>query len=147
MTDFRFSPRPGFRCAAGFRPPVLAVVAATWMLVTGGVAAEELVVELHGNLSGVTEEIEIEGPWLLDWHVGTDFPGSFGIEIDLVDSVWLNHKGQVLKTRYAGAGTRLFHESGAFRFRITSNLAKWRLRISKLSEEEAAAMVPRQPKK
>ncbi len=113
----------------------------------GGASAEQLIAELSGNTSGLTEAFEVEGPWLLDWHVGTDFPAAFGVQIDLVDSMFLDHKGQILKTKYAGAGTRLFYESGIFRFRITSSLAKWRLRISKISDEEAAAMVPRQKRR
>ena len=124
------------------------LVAAILLLgLSGGATAEELIVELTGDASGLTDAFEIEGPWLLDWHVGTDFPAAFGVQIDLVDSMFLDHKGQVLKTKYAGAGTRLFYESGIFRFRITSSLAKWRLRVSKISDEEAAAMVPRSPRR
>lgn len=105
-------------------------------------AAEEVLVEFSGTGNKLTEEFEVTGPWLLDWSVTTDYASEAGIEITLVDAVFLGHKGMVLRTRYPGAGTRLFRETGRLRFRINSLAVNWRLKVSTVSNEEADAMIP-----
>ncbi len=110
-----------------------------------GAQAEDSIVQFDGDASALTDEFEIEGPWLLDWHVGSEFPGSFGVEISLLDGVLLSHQGIVLKTRQAGYGTKLFRDSGNFRFRVMSSLGRWSLRVIKITEEQADQMVPIRP--
>ena len=65
------------------------------------------------------------------------------IEISLVDGPTSFHKGLVLQTKQPGNGVRLFRESGSFRFRISSTLTDWRLRIEELTREEAEQYTPR----
>lgn len=109
------------------------------------ILAEELLVEFSGQGNKLTEEFEVSGPWLLDWSVTSEYESEAGIEIDLVEAVFLGHKGNVIKARYPGAGTKLFHEAGRLRFRVIAHFANWRLRVSKISQEEADAMVPVRP--
>ena len=110
-----------------------------------GVSGEELLVEFTGTGNGLTEEFEVAGPWLLDWSITSEYESEAGIEIDLVEAVFLGHKGVVLKARYPGAGTKLFQDKGRLRFRVIANFASWRLRVSKITQEEADAMIPVRP--
>ncbi|MBT8136583.1 MAG: hypothetical protein KJO54_06185 [Gammaproteobacteria bacterium] len=107
-----------------------------------GAAAEEVLVEFSGSGNKLTEEFEVTGPWLLDWSITTDYASEAGIEINLLDAVFLGHQGMVLRTRYAGAGTKLFRETGRMRFRVISTAVNWRLKVSAITDEEADAMIP-----
>lgn len=105
--------------------------------------AEEQVAVFSGNSSATTAAFEVDGPWLLDWHVG-DFESSVaGLEVTLVDSELLRYQGFVVRTQRPGAGTKLFYNTGKFRFRVSSSFVDWRLRVSRITPEEAERMVPR----
>lgn len=90
-----------------------------------------------GSVSTTTREFQVEAPWIVDWRVNSDFQGSMAIEIALVDGPTSFHKGLVLQTKRPGNGIRLFTESGSFRFRISSTLSDWSLKIEELTREEA----------
>ncbi len=105
-------------------------------------AAAELVTTFQGTGSTVTREFEVDGPWLLTWRVGSDFPGRLGFELNLLDSMSRRPLGKIKKLRDTGNGLRLFNESGRFRFRVDASLANWHLRIEQLTPEEAAEYTP-----
>lgn len=134
--------RPGGRIAGIIRYWLIGIAIAA---IGSNALAEQLVAEFSGDRSKVTDEFNIEGPWLLDWHVSGDYSETTGIEIDLVDAVFLAHMGVVLETRQPGGGTKLFYDSGRFRFRIIATAANWRLRVSKISKTEAERMIPTRP--
>lgn len=116
------------------------------VLGAGGTAAgaAELVKEFSGTGATTTAEFEVQAPWILDWRVNSDYQQSMAIEVHLVDGATGFHKGLILQTKYAGNGVRLFNESGRFRFRISATLARWNLRVERLSREEAKLYTPRQ---
>lgn len=105
--------------------------------------AEEELVVFTGTGSKTTGEFEVKGPWLLDWSV-TGLAGTkgLGIEITLIESELLRYRGTVLSTYNPGAGTKLFTETGRLRFKVSSSLAGWRLKVSTITPEEARKMVP-----
>ena len=43
---------------------------------------------------------------------------------------------------YRSNGVRLFHTSGRYQLRISSSLARWRIKIEQLTEEEAELYTP-----
>ncbi len=131
-------PRSLLRAATTLRHLVLCIVIAGF---ANTAVAEQLVTEFKGVGDQVTEEFEISGPWLLDWHVTSDYAETLGIEVNLVDAVFLSYKGVVFVTRYPGSGTKLFYDSGRFRFKVLASMTNWRLRVSKITEEEAARMI------
>ena len=107
------------------------------------VQAEEQLVVFSGNGSTTTAEFEVDGPWLLDWFVGGFESSVAGLEVTLVESELLRYVGYVVRTQQPGAGTKLFHNTGKFRFRVSSSFVDWRLRVTRITPEEAERMVPR----
>ncbi len=125
--------------------PILKVLTILAIFGPAAAAAEERLVEFTGSGNQLTDEFEVEGPWLLDWFVTSEYPNAMGIEITLVDSIFLDHKGIVAKTRWPDSGTRLFYDTGRLRLRVVATFSDWRLRISTLTDEEAEAMIPVRP--
>ncbi len=109
------------------------------LLLAVNAGSRQLVTEFtgSGSTSTTTREFEARAPWILDWRVNSDFQGAMAIEISLVDGRTSYHKGLILQTKQPGNGVRLFNESGTFRFRISSTLARWNLKIEELTREEA----------
>ncbi|MBT8077746.1 MAG: hypothetical protein KJO31_04180 [Gammaproteobacteria bacterium] len=105
-------------------------------------SSKELVTQFNGQDNVTTGSFEVEGPWVLDWWVGSDFPTGFLIEIHLIDASTGFQHARVLRTRYPGNGVKLFHEGGRFKFRISSSLARWNLRVEEITKEEVALYRP-----
>ena len=103
---------------------------------------ERVIAEFSGNNDTMTTEFRVQAPWILDWRLSGNHTGSMGFEITLIDGKTRMHKGRILKTFRAGNGVQLFNESGTFRFRISSGFARWTLKISELSREEAELYTP-----
>jgi len=85
---------------------------------------------------------EVEAPWLLDWRLTGDFPGTLAIDVSLVEANTGVHLGKVLKSRYISNGVRLFNEGGRYQFKIDATLARWTLRVEQLTDEEAELYTP-----
>ena len=105
--------------------------------------SQELVAEFHGSRNTTTREFEVQGPWILDWRVTGDYSTSIGFELMLIDGKTRMHKGVVLRLKRAANGVKLFNEGGTYRFRISSGLAKWHLKVEEISKEEAKLYTPR----
>jgi hypothetical protein len=114
----------------------------TALILTSSAHAKELVTTFSGSDNVTTGSFEVEGPWVLDWWVSTDFPSGFLIEIHLVDASTGYQHARVLRTRRAGNGVKLFQEGGRFKFRISSSLARWNLRVEEITKEEVALYRP-----
>ena len=115
------------------------------LLLSLGASSRQLVTEFSGRGSAntTTREFEVQAPWILDWRVNSDYEGSMAIEISLVDGPTSFHKGLVVQTKQPGNGVRLFNQSGSFRFRISSTLAVYTLKVEELTAEEARQYQPR----
>ncbi len=98
----------------------------------------------EGRGSRLTDEFEIEGPWLMSWRLASDYPRNVGFHLVLVESPSGISQGNALETQQPGSGYRLFDNSGRFRFRVSSTFARWHLTIRPLSEDEAARWQPKQ---
>jgi hypothetical protein len=114
------------------------------LLAWSGLAiAKEPVREFRGSHTTETLEFEVNAPWLLDWRLGTDYPGQMGVDITLIEAGTGAYQGNVLKTKWPGNGVRLFNESGKYQFKIVSHLANWTLKVEQLTPEEAEQYTPR----
>jgi hypothetical protein len=51
----------------------------------------------------------------------------------------------VLHTKAKGNGVRLFKQGGHYQLRISSTLARWRIKVEQLTTEEAELYSPRRP--
>ena len=117
------------------------------LVVVGFVAVnaqgQQAVAEFSGNNNTTTTEFEVRAPWILNWRVTGSYTGSVGFELMLLDGKTRMHKGVILRLRRRGNGVKLFNESGTFRFRISSGLATYHLKVEEISEEDAKLYTPR----
>ncbi len=118
---------------------------AALLLILAGVSAsaEELVAEFKGNGNRTTAEFKVQGPWILDWRINSDYTRMLAFDLDLVDGRTGVLKGNVLRTKILGNGVRLFNQSGSYRFRINGSFIDWHLKVKKLTPAEAELYTPR----
>ena len=95
---------------------------------------QQAVAEFSGNNNTTTTAFEVKAPWILNWRITGNYTTSVGFELMLLDGKTRMHKGVILRTRRAGNGVKLFQESGTFRFRISSGLANYHLKVEEISE-------------
>lgn len=105
--------------------------------------AKQLVREFTGSEDTMTAEFVVDGPWLLDWRLDADFDQLVALDISLIDAKTGRHLGRVLHTKRKGNGLKLFHEPGTYRLRISSTLARWRVKIEQITAEEVEQYTPR----
>ena len=108
--------------------------------------ASELVREFTGTSSTTTATFSVESPWIMDWRLDADYEQIVALDVSLVDSKTGRHVGRVLHTKSKGNGVKLFHEAGSYQLRISATLARWRIKIEQLTDEEAELYVPIRPK-
>jgi hypothetical protein len=48
-----------------------------------------------------------------------------------------------LRTQRIGNGIKLFEEGGTYQLRISTTLARWRIKVIQISDEEAELYTPR----
>ena len=93
-----------------------------------------------------------------DQCFGTDYRASlqvvFGLimneqlvalDVTLLEGRTGRHVGRVLHTKYKGNGVKMFDQSGTFQLRISTTLARYRIKIIQLTDEEAARYTPKNP--
>ena len=83
---------------------------------------------------------------MLDWRLDGDYDQLVALDISLIDSSSGRHLGRVLHTKHKGNGVKLFEEGGVYRLRISSTLARWRIRIEQITAVEAEQYTPKQPR-
>lgn len=113
----------------------------------GSASAGDLVREFRGNQSTVTPEFTVESPWILDWRLDGDYDQLVALDIVLIEAKTGRFVGGVKSgTRqnvtYRSNGVRLFDRGGRYQLRISSTLARWRIRIEQLSDDEAELYTP-----
>ncbi|MEM7763190.1 MAG: hypothetical protein AAF290_03855 [Pseudomonadota bacterium] len=118
------------------RTRILALLA---LIMANAGHAGEVILDVSGNRSTTTRSFEVEGPWLLEWRVNSDFRDQTGFELNLMNADTGFFESRILLTRRTGNGLKLFSETGRFQFEVVSNFADWYLTVEALSEEEAAA--------
>jgi hypothetical protein len=111
------------------------------------VTASELVREFKGTGNSTTAAFSVESPWILDWRLDSDYDYRIALDIVLIDAVTGQFIGGIKSgTRsnvtYRSNGVRLFHTGGRYKFRISSSLARWTLKVEQLTEEEAELYTP-----
>jgi hypothetical protein len=113
------------------------------VLTASSVSAGELVREFRGTSNTTTAKFTVESPWVLDWYVNGDYEQLLALDIQLVNADTGFTVGRVLHTKVQGDGVKLFYSAGTYRLRISSTLARWRLKVEQLTEEEAELYTPR----
>lgn len=115
-----------------------------WLLLAAPVAqAERIVKEFSGSENTTTAMFTVESPWLLDWRLDADYENFVALEISLVEAHGGRHVGRILRTQRKGNGIKLFEEGGTYQLRVSTTLARWRIKIIQISDEEAELYTPR----
>ena len=113
------------------------------LLLSTSVAAAERVAEFRGTDNKTTAIFRVESPWILDWRLDGDYEALVALDITLLEAHGGRHVGRVLHTKRKGNGVKLFDQGGTYQLRISSTLARWRVKIEQLSDEEAELYTPR----
>jgi hypothetical protein len=122
-------------------------VAALLLALSASASAGSVVKEFKGNATMTTPPFHVNSPWIIDWRLDGDYEQLVALDITLVEARTGKHVGRVLHTKRKGNGVKLFLESGVYQLRISSTLARWRVKVEQLSEEEAELYAPKRPPK
>jgi hypothetical protein len=113
------------------------------VLVATSVSGAEIIKEFRGSNSTTTAEFRVDGPWLLDWRLDSDFSNLVALDITLVEAKTGRHLGRILHTKRKGNGLKLFNDGGVYQLRISSTLGRWTIKIQQITAEEAPLYTPR----
>ena len=105
--------------------------------------SKELIKQFSGSGTAVTTEFEVRAPWILDWRVNSEYQQSMAIEISLIDSSTGFLSGLIIQTKHVGNGLKLFQQGGKYRFRISSTLTNWYLKVEEITEAEIELYKPK----
>ena len=109
-------------------------------------SAERLVAEFKGTGNSTTAEFKVNGPWIIDWRINSDYEHMLSFDLDLVDARTGVLIGSVKRTKTLGNGVRLFNRSGSFKLRVNGSLVYWHLKVKSLTQAEADRYTPRTPR-
>ncbi len=112
-------------------------------LIAAPTFGKETVRDFSGTGNTTTPIFTVDSPWLLDWRLDGDYEKLVALDITLVEARTGRHVGKVLHTKYKGNGVKLFTDGGSYQLRISSTLARWRIRIQQITDEEAKLYTPR----
>ena len=117
----------------------LAVISATPI----AAGAEELVREFKGTESTITSTFDVDGPWLLDWRVNSNYSRFMAIDIVLLDGQTGFQVGRVKHKKEPDNGLRLFRTGGRYKVRVDSSHTRWQVKIIQITEAEAELYTPK----
>ena len=116
---------------------------AALLIAAAAANAGEVVARFSGSGNTTTAAFEVDGPWLLDWRINSDYRMQSAFELHLINAETGFFDSRILKTQRVGNGLKLFRETGRFRFEISANFTDWNLTVTQLTEEEAAEYLPK----
>lgn len=137
--------RPAKRCILTAKTRIIAGLSLL-VAAAANASAAELVREFTGTRDTITSSFTVESPWIIDWRLDADYEQLVALDVTLIEAKTGRHVGRVLHTKIKGNGVKLFRQSGTYQLRISSTLARWRIKVEQLSEEEAELYVPRRPR-
>lgn len=115
-----------------------------FLFIAGSAGSTGVVREFSGTSSTTTVDFEVHAPWILDWRVNGDFPAMLGLQVNLINAKNGAHVGQVVKVSDRAAdGVSLFQQSGRYRIRVDSTLARWTIKIEEISKDDAKLYTPK----
>jgi hypothetical protein len=105
--------------------------------------AEELVTKFEGKDSTITASFSVNGPWLLDWRVNSDYTRSMAIDIVLLDAETGLQVGRVKHKKEPDNGLRLFDQGGRYKIRIDASHTRWQVKIIQITKADAELYTPK----
>jgi hypothetical protein len=122
---------------------IVAVTFTAWPGFSTVAAAEELLREFAGTESTITSTFSVDGPWLLDWRVNSDFSRFMAVDIVLLDGETGFQVGLIKHKKEPDNGLRLFRRGGRYKVRVDSSHTRWQVKIIQITEAEAERYTPR----
>lgn len=116
---------------------ILSLVA---LVAASAVLAETATIRLTGHESSKPPLFTVEGPWVLDWNLRSEFPMLANFEMRLYDGESDEFIGTIAQLEGTGAGLKLFEDDGSYRLEIVAGNVEWEIEISEVSEDQAGKM-------
>lgn len=110
------------------------------LLATSAVLADTETLRLTGDKTGRQPTFTVEGPWILDWSLRSEFPMLANFELRLYDGESGKFIGTIAQLEGTGAGLKLFEEGGSYRLEIVAANVEWEIEISQVNEDQAGKM-------
>ena len=122
---------------------LLSLCAAMMSAMAAASRAENVVREFSGTASAITAEFSVDGPWLLDWRVNSEYSRFMAVDIVLLDGKTGYQVGKIRHKKEPDNGLRLFETGGSYKLRIDSSHTRWYLKVIQITAEEAKLYTPK----
>ena len=99
--------------------------------------AQDVAARFSGSGPQSTASFNVEGPWLLNWRVGSDYPTTTYLEIHLYDAQTNRLAGIALRHTGVGSGQRLIREGGEYHIAVVGSGIDWAIEIEQAPEAVA----------
>jgi hypothetical protein len=104
----------------------------------GATAAAQSVVErFSGSGPGSTDDFTVDGPWLLNWNVTSEFPMLAHLELHLYEEPSGRFAGIAVNYTGVGSGQKVVAEGGRYRIVVAGRAMSWAVEIEKARREVA----------
>jgi hypothetical protein len=104
------------------------------------VLADSETIRFAGDKSSKPPVFTVEGPWLLDWSLRSEFPMLANFEIRLYGGESEEFIGTVAQLEGTGAGLKLFDEGGSYQLDIVAGNVEWQIEITEVTQDQAERM-------
>jgi hypothetical protein len=122
---------------------IIATILPAFLAGSNETGAEDLLREFSGTTSTITPTFEVDGPWLLDWRVNSDYSRFMAIDIVLLDGKTGFQIGKIKHKKEPDNGVRLFETGGRFKIRIDSSHTRWQVKVIEITRSEAELYTPK----
>jgi len=110
------------------------------LLAVSATLADTDTIRLTGNQSGKPQAFTVEGPWILDWSLRSEFPVLANFELRLHDSESGKFIGTIAQLEGTGAGLKLFKEGGSYQLEVVAGNVEWEIEIDEVTQDQAGKM-------
>ncbi len=87
-----------------------------------------------GSAPGGTPPFRVEGPWLLSWNAGSEFPNMAYLDLQLYDADTNRFVGEAVKNYGTGSGEKLIRHGGHYRIVANGGWVNWSVKIQPAPE-------------
>jgi hypothetical protein len=111
-----------------------------WLLTGSAALADTETIRLTGDQSGKPPAFTVEGPWMLDWSLRSEFPVLANFELRLYDNESDEFIGTIAQLEGTGAGLKLFDEGGSYQLEVVASNVEWEIEIDEVTQDQAGKM-------
>lgn len=119
------------------RSAITAIASLCGALGVATAAAQAVVERFAGSGPGSTETFTVEGPWLLNWRVGSEFPLLAHLEVHLYEEPSGRFVGLAVNYSGVGSGQKIIAEGGQYRIVVAGRSMDWAVEVEEARREVA----------